>query len=481
MLMNVGAQVLMVRYLSKADYGAFAYAMALVTIAQQIVTLGLNRAVTRFLPIYDERRDNGALLGTFVMVISGITFLGVFVLLAVHVTKDNILTSLVDDETTIQILVVLVLLAPVQAFDDVLIGLFAVFSGPRAIFFRRYLVGPALRLAVVALLVTLGGDVVFLAGGWVLAGVVGVVFFFYVLARELGERGVLKRLRAASPRFPVSEVISFTVPLLVADAAYLLITTTDVIILGYFHDSETVAAYRVIQPAANLNLLVTSSFALLFIPAMARLFERGLNEEIDVLYWRTGGWLAVLAFPVFAITFSLAGPLTVLLWGERYASSAAYLSILSVGLYCNGALGFNGLTLMVFGRMRYIVSVNLASIAVNLALNLWLIPLFGAFGAALATTISLLAYNIAKQVGLALGTSVRPFRGTYLPLYTVIALSALTLALVQAAADPPIAVSVVLALVASALVLIAGRTMLDVASSFPELDSIPLVRRILGR
>ena len=51
----VGVQVLIVRYLSKAEFGAFAYTLSIVLFTTTVITLGLDRAVTRFIPIYHEQ------------------------------------------------------------------------------------------------------------------------------------------------------------------------------------------------------------------------------------------------------------------------------------------------------------------------------------------------------------------------------------------------------------------------------------------
>ncbi len=67
-------------------------------------------------------------------------------------------------------LLILIVLAPIQALDDVLMNGFAVFSNPRAIFFRRYVLNPVLRLAVVGLLIFGERDVEFLAVGYVVTG-----------------------------------------------------------------------------------------------------------------------------------------------------------------------------------------------------------------------------------------------------------------------------------------------------------------------
>jgi O-antigen/teichoic acid export membrane protein len=223
-----------------------------------------------------------------------------------------------------------------------------------------------------------------------------------------------------------------------------------------------------------------TSFALLFTPMAARLFARDDREGINNLYWQTAIWIAVFSFPIFALSFSLAEPLTVLLFGARYEQSAIILALLSFGYYFNAALGFNGLTLKVFGKLRYIVTVNIAAALVNVGVNLLLIPRYGALGAAIGTCGTLVAHNFFKQAGLALGTGISLFEWRHLKVYTVIGLSALGLLLIQIAFSPPALVSLVLAGLASALVILINRSSLAVGQTFPELLRFPLMRRLFG-
>src|SRR5262245_8076009 len=67
LLINFAAQVLVVRYLSTRAYGAFAYALAAVAFFDGISSLGLKRGISRFAPIYHERRDWNRLFGTLAL------------------------------------------------------------------------------------------------------------------------------------------------------------------------------------------------------------------------------------------------------------------------------------------------------------------------------------------------------------------------------------------------------------------------------
>jgi O-antigen/teichoic acid export membrane protein len=475
---NFATQVLIVRYLSKADFGAFAYGLSLVTMGQAVSVLGLDKAVSRFLPIYDEQRAHDRLLGTLVLVVGTVLALGV-AFIAVAFGFHSLLGGRVDDAggaTTV--LLILILLSPIQALDDVLMGTFAVFSRPRAIFFRKYVLAPGLRLLAIALVIALHSDVRALAVGYVLAGAAGVGVYAGVLFSTLRAEGLLARGAPHTLRFPAREIYAFALPLVLVDLLAVVMNTSNVVMLGHFGDAREVADYRVVQPAAHLNMLVMTSFTLLFTPLAARLFARGDRAGIQDLYWRTAVWLAVCSFPIFAATFALSHSITVALFGGRYAASAAILALLALGYYFSAALGFNGLTLRVFGLVRYTVAISAGAAAVNVAVNLLLIPRYGAVGAGVGTCATLVVYNLLKQAGLR-RTGIRPFDRRHARVYAVLAGATAVLAVAQRGLDPGPAFSIALVAAASAAVVALTRRSLLVADIFPELLRVPLLRRVV--
>ena len=478
--LNFAVQVLIVRYLTQSAYGAFAYALSLVALCQPLVTLGLDRGVGRFLAVYDEHRDHARVIGTLVLILGTVLSLGLALVLVVVGVQSLTGGSLIGDAHASVLLTILIVLAPIQAADDLLSGVLAVFASARAIFFRKYLLGPGLRLVVVGLLIVGGFDAPFLAIGYVLAGVAGLVLYGAILWRVLEARGILAGIQWRDIRIPAREILAFTMPLLTTDLVYVALNTTDAIFLGHFWGTNEVAAYRVIQPLVGINTVVYSSFTLLYMPAASRLFARGDRDGVANLYWRTAIWMAVFSFPIFALTTSLAGPITVGIYEERYANSAVYLALLSFASYVNVALGFNGLTLRVFGFIRYTVVINVAAALISLTLNLLLIPRYGAIGAAVSTSLALILFNLLKQAGLRRGTGISVFDRRYLWVYVTIGLAAAALAVVDSLLHPGLILSVILAGVASLGVLWATRRALDVGNTFPEILRLPFARRILG-
>ncbi len=480
MAVNFVVQILTVRYLTKTDYGAFAYALSLVDIGQMIATFGLDRSVTRFVPIDDEHGRYDRMFGTLVFTLATIGGLGLAVVLVVIGIQAALPGGLVGDAHAALLLSILILLAPIQAVDSVMTGILSVFASPRSIFIRRFVVAPGLKLAVVLLLVLGQAGVDFLAWGYVLAGIIGVAVYVVLLARLFEQRGLWRHFRPRHLDFPVRELLGFTLPLLTTDLVYVVLNGSDAILLGWFRGTADVAAYRVVIPAAGLNQLVFSSFTLLFVPAASRLFARRDEAGVRDLYWQTAIWMAVISFPLFAVTFSLAPDLTLALYGDRYASSAPYLAMLSFAYYFNTILGFNGVTLRVFGAIRPVVLINLSAAVLNVVLNLLLIPTFGALGAAIGTSTALILHNVLKQIGLQRRTGIALFDGEALRVYAVIAAGAVALLVVELLTNLGLIVGTALAAFVSAIVLALTRDELRIGDTFPEIARIPFATRLFG-
>jgi O-antigen/teichoic acid export membrane protein len=370
---------------------------------------------------------------------------------------------------------------PLQALDSLLIGMFAIFSKPRAIFFRKYLIAPGLQLIIVLLLISRRSDVYFLAIGYLAASILGVVICALTLLRELNNQGLLRNFHFHTVQYPAREVFGFTIPLLSSDLVFMLRSSLVVVLVEHFRGTIDVAAFRAVFPVAALNMIVYQNFAYLFPPLASRMFARNDREGINQLYWQTAVWIAVISFPIFAATFSLSRPLVTLLYGERYEQSAITLALLSLGFYFNAALGFNGLTLRIYKKLKYIVGVDLLGGVICLCINLLLIRMYGAIGGAIATCGTLVIQNVLYQAGLRMGTDIRMFEWHWLKVYLAIALGAVGLLLIQVVISPHVYASFALAAIVSLLVVRLNHRLLGLGQTFPEFKHLPLAWLLIGQ
>ena len=472
---NFCAQVLMVRYLSVAHYGALAYGLSVVAFLQLFVTLGLQEAISRYVPIYYEKVEYGKLFGA-IFLAAGVIF-GTGILVVATVVGDPGFLShlLTHDPLALKLLPILIFLVPVEAADAMLDGLFASFAGTRAIFFRKYVLGPGLKLGVVVLLMWRNATVLFLAYGYVFASISGVLMYGWMYLLLLKDRQLLGHIKPRIIKIPAREILSFIVPGLSSTLATVAISTVSIFFLGYLRTMSDVAYFRAVLPLAQLNSVVMASFTLLYTPSAARLLANADYPAVNKLYWLTAAWMSVLSFPIFAMTFSLARPLTVFLYGARYEQAAPILALLSFGSYFNVVLGFNLQTLKVIDKLHYVTVISVVTVLLHVALNLVLIPRFGAMGAAMATAGSLIIYNLLMQLGL-LRASCNAFEREYLSIYLTIALSAAGLFFLQFFTSVSIYMALPLAGCVSLLVFTAAKKKLRLTQVFPELLSLPFAR-----
>jgi len=183
---------------------------------------------------------------------------------------------------------------------------------------------------------------------------------------------------------------------------------------------------------------------------------------------------------VFAMTFSMAKSLTVALYGARYESSWVFLQLLSFGYYFNVVTGFNGLTLKVLGKLRYVVVINVVAVVLNIGLNLALIPSLGALGASIATAVSMVIHNILKQAGLKLASGIKIFDWHYFSYYVVITVAALVIFLCQMFLTENVFILTAIVGIVSLLVVKLCQNKLNLEETFPEVLKLPLMKYVFG-
>jgi len=175
-----------------------------------------------------------------------------------------------------------------------------------------------------------------------------------------------------------------------------------------------------------------------------------------------------------------AGPLTVLLFGERYAAAAPILSLIALSQFFEAAAGFNAEALRVSGKIRWLIASNVIGVVVLVGVSAALIPSMGALGAGIGAATGQICYTALKQlsVRLAVGVnSVDPEHGGFY--VTMIAACGVLLA-VRAMAPSNLWIIVPTMLASVLAVFLTARRSLSVSETFPELGRFGLLRKVLG-
>jgi len=478
LLLNFTTQVVVVGYLSKLEYGALSFVLALAQSGGTLNLFGFQKTIPRFLPMYEERHEYGKMYGAMALAMTSLFGIGLVVVLVVHLCSGFIGGVLRTDPLTVSLLVALIVLLPVEAYDSLLVQFLAVFAGARAIFLRRHILGPGLRLAAVGAVILAHGSVFTLAAGYLAASVVGIVLYTGLLLQVLHRKSLLRHLDRHTIEVPAREIVGFSLPLLTSDLLFVARSSLVVVILEYFHPTTAVAEYRAIIPVARLNTLVQVAFLPLFVPLAARLFSRGDRSGVQRMHRQTSVWVLVLSFPIVAACVGLARPVTVTLFGERYENSAAVLAVLAAGTFLYATLAFNVETMKVLGKPGFIAIGDILATGAAVGSSLLLIPRFGAFGAGMAVTATFVVHGIANQILLWRASGIHLLDLRFCKALALVVLGVAVVAAVEWTLSPPLPVG--LAVVAAlTLALVARcRSLLKLEGTFPELQAVPVLGRL---
>ncbi len=221
--------------------------------------------------------------------------------------------------------------------------------------------------------------------GRIVANVVAVA-----MLRSLGirvflgrDRRVLAGLLASAPTF-VSIAIFAT-----------LYWRIDVFMLSKMGTVDDVGRYGAAWRILELALVVPQSFCLSLYPQLAAAVrsDRAELARLGRLAMRV---MAAGSLPLAAWVAVMGNDIMALLYGEAFRSTGPTLTILVWTLVPYGWVRYHAYVLVAAELQRIDLAMNVALTVINIALNLYLIPAYGPWGAGLATLISMLVYAIAQ-------------------------------------------------------------------------------------
>jgi O-antigen/teichoic acid export membrane protein len=169
---------------------------------------------------------------------------------------------------------------------------------------------------------------------------------------------------------------------------------TSTLILGLMETPDQVGVFRVAVQVAPLASFGLHALTMVVTPRFADLYAQGKMASLERLV--IDGSRIVLGVNLIITTvFVLLGKWFFgLVFGPDFTASYPLLLILLVGEVVSSATGSPGHLLLMTGNERETVNGIGAAAAVNLALNLLLVPLWGIRGAAIATATSVIVSNV---------------------------------------------------------------------------------------
>src|SRR5699024_7594138 len=143
-------------------------------------------------------------------------------------------------------------------------------------------------------------------------------------------------------------------------------------------------------------------------PHFARLYEQGDMAKLQRLVTTSARAILALSLPPVLIFMLFGAELLDWVFGDPFRAGGVALAILAAGQLVNAGMGSVGMLLNMTGHERDTMRGIALAAAGNVFLNVILIPPFGVAGAAAASALTLLFWNlllrsfVKKRLGLKL-------------------------------------------------------------------------------
>jgi O-antigen/teichoic acid export membrane protein len=206
------------------------------------------------------------------------------------------------------------------------------------------------------------------------------------------------QLRRVSPEPAAGPLLHLRVrdalPFMWVAGLFLLNSRIDLIMLGSIKGAYDAGIYAVASRAAELTSFLMATANLVLAPKIAHMHHAGEHRLLQRMV--RGAMRRVLfgSIPIALVLIVGARPLLTHFYGMRYADGAIVLQILAASQILIVGSGPLGTLLNMTGHVKAITRNMMLAVSMNIALNMLLIPRYGATGAATATGISLVFSRI---------------------------------------------------------------------------------------
>jgi O-antigen/teichoic acid export membrane protein len=199
-------------------------------------------------------------------------------------------------------------------------------------------------------------------------------------------------------------LLGYAAPISIYQLINAFIARLDLLMLGYFVGRApgvtlaTVGVYGAVIGTANGLRKVNQAFNPIFAPVVAGMTATGDHERAAATYARLAQWMLWILLPLVAVMW-LAGSVILLIYGPAFRQGGVWLGIVAFASATNAFVAL-GETVIMVQRPRLNLLHSSITCTVAFVGLLWLIPRFGAMGAAFGILLPYLVQGTLRYVTL---------------------------------------------------------------------------------
>lgn len=380
-------QVTLARILGVSEFGIYTFVMTCTTLAAIPATLGLPIGLVKLVAESREKKNwgsTGGLLrwGRVVPLAAGTILFGaatLFVMFSDGAEKFG-LPALVAGLAGIPLLAVL----------RCQMALARGFEWPLLAFAPELLARPLILIGLSLILYSLAGGV--LAVQILILTQITVVFLVVIQGVLLRYR-LPREIRDTERHYEQGAWFTVCLPLAILTGFEVVNERVDLLMVGAFLQTSDVGLYHAASRIAGVLLIFLSTANAIVAPVIARLNAAGEREKLQQLVGRVivGVFVPTALLAVGLVVFSEQA---LALFGPEFVDASRALQLLCIAQIVNAGAGPVLLLMNMMGLQNESAKIFGVAALVNAGLNALLIPLYEIEGAAVATGVSIILWNV---------------------------------------------------------------------------------------
>lgn len=412
-LTNFALIVVVTHQLPRRDAGVFFAATSLFLLGATAAGLGTSTATVYFLPRLSSARDTTAIrrllkIAAVPVITASVVAMGVLFALPRSLGQA---TRVDGVHHGVDLLWALAFALPFATLADLFQSGTRGFGQMTTTVLVEKIGRPLVQLVGVTA-AALTGNLLLLAVAWALP------YLPAALLSLLAVRRLQERLAPPNQAAPSIDRLGraywqYSLPRALSGVASLALQRLDIVLVAGFRGPTAAALYTAATRFLVVGQFLAQSILLALQPRISALLGRGSQAEAQTLYRATTAWLVLLTWPLYLV-MALYPHVFLSLFGHGYGSAESVVVILSLSMLLATVVGQVDVMLAMGGRSWYNLANVLLALAVNIGLNVLLIPRYGIAGAAIAWAAAIAAGNLIALLEVYAILRIHPFGGATL-------------------------------------------------------------------
>jgi O-antigen/teichoic acid export membrane protein len=223
---------------------------------------------------------------------------------------------------------------------------------------------------------------------------IGVTFVVLILALLLF-KFVLpnKDKKISSETYDFNKIIQISAPMLLTSSFVLIMSWTDILMLSYYTTAAEVGIYSAALKVAAITSISLMAINSIAAPKFVQFYTNNDMKGLAQIAQQSTKLILFTSLPILILIF-IAPEWLMGLFGNEFTAGVAVLLLMGIAQFVNAFSGSVGYIMQMTDNQKTFQNVILVAAVLNIVLNYLLIPKYGINGAAFASMVSMIFWNV---------------------------------------------------------------------------------------